>query len=73
MVTLIVIFFFLIAVVFDYLPSRRDRSTKERVLYWSFLSVGILILILYSFIIIVPGPTQVIEYVVGKIFLKSSG
>lgn len=72
MVTVIVLFFFII-IAFDFLPSRKIRPPKEIVLYWTILSVAFCVLILYSFIIIIPGPTKAIKYVVEKFIFKSGG
>ena len=71
MLTAIVVFFFIIIILFDYLPLRKKLSVKETVVYWAFLSVGFFVLFLYSLVIKLPSPTEPIKYVVEKFILKS--
>ncbi|PKM73424.1 MAG: hypothetical protein CVU91_05725 [Firmicutes bacterium HGW-Firmicutes-16] len=71
MLTTIVILLYICVVLFDFLPSKETRSTKERVIYCILLTVSFCVLILYSLDIKVPGPTEPIRNVIETLFKPS--
>jgi protein-S-isoprenylcysteine O-methyltransferase Ste14 len=72
MLTTIVILLYVCVMLFDFLPSRKDRSKKESIVYFGILSVSFCVLLLYSFDIKVPGPSEPIRNVVETLFKPSS-
>jgi len=72
MFTVIVTFFLLIVILFDFLPLRKSLSVKETVLYCVSLLIGFSALMLYGNFVELPGITGVILRAVGKLFSKSS-
>jgi len=68
MLTAIVVLLYFFVILFDYAPTRRERTAKAIFVYWSFLSISFCVLILYSLDIKVPGPNEPIKYVVEKLF-----
>jgi len=72
MLATIVILLYVCVVLFDFIPSKKHRSKKESIVYCFLLSVSFCVLILYSFDIKVPGPSEPIRNVVEKLFKPSS-
>lgn len=68
MLTFIVIFLFAGAVVFDFLPKLKDQPEKNKIVYLTFIGISFIVLILYCFDVVVPGPTEPIEDFVKSIF-----
>lgn len=71
MLTTIVILLYVCVVLFDFLPSKKDQSIKDSLIYCILLSVSFIVLILFSFDIHVPGPTEPIKNIVEKLFNPS--
>ncbi len=71
MVTVIVILLYFFVVMFDFLPILKERSKKQIIVYGLFLGASFCVLILFSFGIRCPGPSNFITAVVEKIFLSS--
>ena len=69
MKTFIVVLLFFLFILFDYLPQRTEGGIKEKAVYWSLLSAGFVVLILYTFDIRLPSPTGPIRAVIERLFL----
>lgn len=68
MLTAIVIFLFAGAVVFDFLPKLKNQPGKNKMIYLALIGISFIVLILYSFDIVVPGPSEPIKSLVKSIF-----
>ena len=53
---------------FDYRPMHRDLKPKEKFWYFTLLSVGFCVLLLYSLRINVPSPAKGITFVLDRLF-----
>jgi len=71
MVTVIVILLYSFVIIFDFLPILKDRDKKQVFVYGLFLTASFCVLILFSFGIRCPGPSDQITAVVEKIFFSS--
>ena len=71
MLTAIVILLYICVVLFDFLPSKKTRSKKESVIYCTLLFVSFSVLVLFTFDIRVPGPSEPIRNIVEKLFKPS--
>ncbi|MPM09260.1 hypothetical protein SDC9_55576 [bioreactor metagenome] len=69
MLTVIVLLLYTLVIVFDFVPTRKERKIKGNIVYWSILSISFCVLILYSLDIEVPSPSGPIRYIVEKIFI----
>ncbi len=71
MLMTIVIVLYVCVILFDFIPQKKSRSTKESIIYCVLLSVSFCVLILYSLDIKVPGPSEPIRHVVETLFNPS--
>lgn len=67
MVTVIVVLVYIFVVVFDFLPSKKNRDLKEIVVYCVLASISFCVLILYSLNITIPGSSKPIKNAVEKL------
>ncbi len=67
MLTVIVLALFTGAILLDFLPKIKKRQKKVNIVYCLLLVLSFGILMLYSFGVKVPSPTQAIEAVVKMI------
>jgi succinate dehydrogenase hydrophobic anchor subunit len=67
--TAIVLVLYTLVVLFDFLPSKKERKITESIVYFALLSVSMAILVLFTLGIELPGPSQPIRSVV-EIFIK---
>ncbi len=68
MLTAIILILYAAVAVLDLLPMLKKRqSKKETVVYCVLLSVSLCVLVLYSFDIDVPGPSEPIRALVEKL------
>lgn len=68
MLTAIVIFLFAGAVVFDFLPKLKNQPKRNKIIYLALIGVSFIVLVLYSFDVTVPGPSEPIKSLVESIF-----
>ncbi len=68
MLTAIVILLFAGTVLFDFLPKMKNEPPKNKAVYIALISVSFIVLVLFSFEIIVPSPAGLIKSVVKSIF-----
>ncbi len=66
--TIIVVTLYILVVLLDFLPSRKEKGKKENIIYFTFLTISFSVLILYSFNIFVPGPAEPIKRVIDLFF-----
>jgi uncharacterized BrkB/YihY/UPF0761 family membrane protein len=71
MVTVIVILLYFFIIIFDFLPILKERAKKQIFVYGLFLTASFCVLILFTFGVRCPGPTNEITAVVEKIFFPS--
>ena len=69
MLIAIVLAVYALAVLTDLIPSFQQTAKKEGVVSCILLSVSFIVLLLYSFGIILPGPSDAIKSFIG-IFVK---
>lgn len=68
MLTGIVILLFVFVYLFDYKPVLKEGKKTEKIVHISIMSISFIVLILYSFGISVPSPTEPIKNVVSLLF-----
>lgn len=68
MLTGIVILLFVFFYLFDYKPVLKEGKKTEKIVHISIMSISFIVLILYSFGISVPSPTEPIKNVVSLLF-----
>lgn len=68
MLTGIVTLLFVFVYLFDYKPVIQKGKNAEKIVHISIMSISFIILILYSFGISVPTPTEPIKNVVSALF-----
>lgn len=71
MLTLIVFALVVLVVLFDFIPSRKDRTKKATVLYIILSVFALGVLVMYSVGVQVPGPSDAIKQAVESIFMLS--
>jgi hypothetical protein len=69
MLTVIVLFLFAATVAFDFVPGIKEQSRKDNIVYGAFVLAGFVVLLLYSFNIRVPGPTEPIRRFMEAVFM----
>lgn len=68
MLTGIVILLFVFVYLFDCKPVLKEGKKTEKIVHISIMSISFIVLILYSFGISVPSPTEPIKNVVSLLF-----
>lgn len=68
MLTGIVILLFVFVYLFNYKPVLKEGKKTEKIVHISIMSISFIVLILYSFGISVPSPTEPIKNVVSLLF-----
>lgn len=63
----IVLFFYAAVLLFDYIPMCKKKGKKENIIYGSFLVITFVVLLLYSFDIDLPSPSEPIRHYGGMI------
>lgn len=71
MTLILIISFYILLIIFDFLPIIKKGNKKECCLYLTILLFSFCILILYCLNIIVPSPTILIKFVLDSIFKGS--
>ena len=71
MLTGIVILLFVFVYLFDYKPVLKEGKKTEKIVHISIMSISFIVLILYSFGISVPSPTEPIKNVVSLLWCVS--
>ena len=71
MLTVIVILLYVFVILFDSIPSKKDRTKKGSIVYWTILTISFCVLLLYSLDIRVPGPSEPIRHIIEKLFTPS--
>lgn len=68
MLTAIVLALFTGVIVFDMAPKLKGQPKKNKAIYCVLLSISFIILLLFSFGITIPGPSEPIKNIVKAIF-----
>lgn len=71
METAIIILWFLFAFIFDFLPNAKNQDKKYKLVYMTLFSASFVVLILFSFGIIVPGPSEPIRKIIDALIKPS--
>lgn len=64
-----IVLLYVFVLLIDYLPKKKERAVKERVIYIVLLSLSFCVLVLYTLDIPVPGPSKPIKSAVEKLLV----
>lgn len=68
MLTAIVLALFTGVIVFDLAPKLKGQPKRNKIVYWVLMSISFIVLILFTFDIVLPGPSELIKSLVKSIF-----
>ncbi len=61
MLTVIILFLYLLTILLDFLPVRKEQPKKENLIYCALLLASFAVLLLYTFDVKIPGPSDAIR------------
>ncbi len=72
MLTVLILLLYLLTILLDFLPVRKERQKKENFIYCALLLASFAVLLLYTFDIKIPGPSDAIRRAVEGVLGPAS-